>query len=292
MIAAALGRRLRGREGLPARAQPRADGALPALSAAQRRDASERRAGSVARIRRMKIWVDMSAPAHVLVLRPIIERLRAAGHEVEVTSRDYTQTQELLELHGMDAHADRPPRRRLAVRKLLRLLAAHGEDAAVRKGTRLRPRARPRLQRPRDRRPRARHPRGEHARLRVRRHPAPGRLPARQAGDVPGLGAAGAPAEVRGRAREAVPVSRVQGGVLPRGLRAGPRGARASSASTPSASWWSCGRHPTSRSTTASRTRCSPRCSRGSAASATSTRWSCRAPRRSASSSRGWRCPR
>ena len=27
----------------------------------------------------MKIWVDMSAPAHVLVLRPIIERLRAAG---------------------------------------------------------------------------------------------------------------------------------------------------------------------------------------------------------------------
>ncbi len=25
----------------------------------------------------MNIWVDMSAPAHVLVLRPIIERLRA-----------------------------------------------------------------------------------------------------------------------------------------------------------------------------------------------------------------------
>src|SRR4051812_36698740 len=47
----------------------------------------------------MRIWVDMSGPAHVLVLRPIIERLRAAGHEVEVTSREYTQTQELLELH-------------------------------------------------------------------------------------------------------------------------------------------------------------------------------------------------
>jgi uncharacterized protein len=44
----------------------------------------------------------MSAPAHVLVLRPIIERLRAAGHEVTVTSRDYTQTQELLDLHHMD----------------------------------------------------------------------------------------------------------------------------------------------------------------------------------------------
>ena len=44
----------------------------------------------------------MSAPAHVLVLRPIIERLRGRGHEVEITSRDYAQTQQLLDLHGMD----------------------------------------------------------------------------------------------------------------------------------------------------------------------------------------------
>ena len=43
----------------------------------------------------------MSAPAHVLVLRPIIERLRAQGHTVEITSRDYAQTQALLDLHGM-----------------------------------------------------------------------------------------------------------------------------------------------------------------------------------------------
>jgi predicted glycosyltransferase len=49
----------------------------------------------------MRVWVDMSAPAHVLVLRPIIERLRSQGHEVEVTSRDYAQTQALLDLHGM-----------------------------------------------------------------------------------------------------------------------------------------------------------------------------------------------
>src|SRR3954447_14519172 len=49
----------------------------------------------------MNIWVDMSAPAHVLVLRPIIERLRAQGHTVEVTSRDYAQTQPLLDLHGI-----------------------------------------------------------------------------------------------------------------------------------------------------------------------------------------------
>jgi uncharacterized protein len=46
--------------------------------------------------------MDMSAPAHVLVLRPIIERLRGEGHEVEITSRDYAQTQQLLALHGLD----------------------------------------------------------------------------------------------------------------------------------------------------------------------------------------------
>jgi predicted glycosyltransferase len=50
----------------------------------------------------MRIWVDMSGPAHVLVLRPIIERLKAAGHELEVTSREYAQTQQLLELHGIE----------------------------------------------------------------------------------------------------------------------------------------------------------------------------------------------
>ena len=46
--------------------------------------------------------MDISAPAHVLVLRPIIERLRNAGHDVEVTAREYTQTVELLELHGFE----------------------------------------------------------------------------------------------------------------------------------------------------------------------------------------------
>ena len=45
----------------------------------------------------------MTAPAHVLVFRPIIERLRARGHEVEVTARDYSQTVELLEMHDIPA---------------------------------------------------------------------------------------------------------------------------------------------------------------------------------------------
>ncbi|MFL5827784.1 MAG: DUF354 domain-containing protein [Thermoleophilaceae bacterium] len=53
----------------------------------------------------MRIWIDMTAPAHVLVFRPIIERLRGQGHEVDITARDYAQTLELLELHGID-HID------------------------------------------------------------------------------------------------------------------------------------------------------------------------------------------
>lgn len=44
----------------------------------------------------MRIWVDMTAPAHPLVLRPVIERLRDAGHDVDVTARDYAQTLGIL----------------------------------------------------------------------------------------------------------------------------------------------------------------------------------------------------
>ena len=45
----------------------------------------------------------MTAPAHVLVFRPIVQRLRDRGHEVTLTARDYSQTVELLDLHGMSA---------------------------------------------------------------------------------------------------------------------------------------------------------------------------------------------
>ena len=51
----------------------------------------------------MRVWIDMTAPAHPLVFRPLIERLRARGHEVEVTAREYAQTLQLLELHGLEA---------------------------------------------------------------------------------------------------------------------------------------------------------------------------------------------
>jgi predicted glycosyltransferase len=50
----------------------------------------------------MRIWIDMTAPAHPLVFRPIIKRLREHGHEVEVTARDYAQTLELLDMLGIE----------------------------------------------------------------------------------------------------------------------------------------------------------------------------------------------
>src|SRR2546423_6857421 len=45
----------------------------------------------------------MTASAHVLVFRPLIELLRERGDEVEITARDYAQTLQLLELHGLEA---------------------------------------------------------------------------------------------------------------------------------------------------------------------------------------------
>jgi predicted glycosyltransferase len=51
----------------------------------------------------LKVWVDMTAPAHVLVFRPLIRILRERGDEVAVTARSYAQTLELLELHGIEA---------------------------------------------------------------------------------------------------------------------------------------------------------------------------------------------
>jgi predicted glycosyltransferase len=93
----------------------------------------------------MRIWFDMTASAHPLVLRPVIERLKAAGHEVEVTARDYGQTLEILERLGIPftsfgAHAGASMARKAAAladrtRKLRRfsrgrfdLAVAHGSN--------------------------------------------------------------------------------------------------------------------------------------------------------------------
>jgi uncharacterized protein len=49
----------------------------------------------------MRIWIDLTNSPHVLVMRPVIERLRADGHEVRVTARDFAQTIELCERLGV-----------------------------------------------------------------------------------------------------------------------------------------------------------------------------------------------
>ena len=69
----------------------------------------------------MRLWFDMTAPAHPLVLRPVIERLRAAGHDVVVTAREYAQTVELLQRLNID-HV---------------VIGAHGGASRVRKLTAL-----------------------------------------------------------------------------------------------------------------------------------------------------------
>jgi predicted glycosyltransferase len=51
----------------------------------------------------MRVWVDLTNSPHPLVLRPIIERLRADGHAVSVTARDFAQTVELAERLGLGA---------------------------------------------------------------------------------------------------------------------------------------------------------------------------------------------
>jgi predicted glycosyltransferase len=50
----------------------------------------------------VRVWVDLTNSPHVLVMRPVIEQLRARGHTVQVTARDFAQTLGLLERFGID----------------------------------------------------------------------------------------------------------------------------------------------------------------------------------------------
>src|SRR3954453_19630437 len=50
----------------------------------------------------MRVWVDLTNSPHVLVMRPVITTVRARGHEVLVTARDFAQTLGLLERFQLD----------------------------------------------------------------------------------------------------------------------------------------------------------------------------------------------
>jgi predicted glycosyltransferase len=53
----------------------------------------------------MRVWVDLTNSPHPLVMAPIIRRMRADGHDVRVTARDFAQTLELCERLQIDATA-------------------------------------------------------------------------------------------------------------------------------------------------------------------------------------------
>jgi predicted glycosyltransferase len=50
----------------------------------------------------MRVWIDLTNSPHVLVMRPVIEGLRAQGHDVRVSARDFAQTIELCERFGIE----------------------------------------------------------------------------------------------------------------------------------------------------------------------------------------------
>jgi predicted glycosyltransferase len=50
----------------------------------------------------VKVWIDLTNSPHVLVMRPVIEKLSEQGHEVQVTARDFAQTLGLCERFGIE----------------------------------------------------------------------------------------------------------------------------------------------------------------------------------------------
>lgn len=49
----------------------------------------------------MKIWIDLTNSPHVLFFRPIINRLKKDGHKIIVTTREHSQTIELLKMFNI-----------------------------------------------------------------------------------------------------------------------------------------------------------------------------------------------
>ena len=77
----------------------------------------------------MRVWVDLTNTAHVLVLRPLVEILEREGHEVTITARPLSHTVELLEDWGhphtvLGAHggASRAGKARAAIGRVRQLV--------------------------------------------------------------------------------------------------------------------------------------------------------------------------
>ena len=50
----------------------------------------------------MRVWIDITNSPHAVIFRPLIARMRARGHDVTVTSREFAQTVGLLDRFGID----------------------------------------------------------------------------------------------------------------------------------------------------------------------------------------------
>jgi uncharacterized protein len=53
----------------------------------------------------MRVWVDLTNSPHVLVMRPVVRALERRGAEVLITARDFAQTLQLCERHGLACEA-------------------------------------------------------------------------------------------------------------------------------------------------------------------------------------------
>ncbi|HEX8205271.1 MAG TPA: DUF354 domain-containing protein [Solirubrobacteraceae bacterium] len=94
----------------------------------------------------MRVWVDLTNTAHVVVLRPLVELLEARGHEVEITVRPLSHTVELLEdwghpfvafgAHGGVRRADKARAAAARVRRMVAFGRERGPfDAALAHGS-------------------------------------------------------------------------------------------------------------------------------------------------------------
>jgi predicted glycosyltransferase len=56
----------------------------------------------------VRVWIDVSNSPQVPFFRPLVALLQERGHDVEVTTREFAQTVELLTLHGISHHVVGP----------------------------------------------------------------------------------------------------------------------------------------------------------------------------------------
>ncbi len=94
----------------------------------------------------MRVWVDLTNTAHVVVLRPLVELLEARGDEVAITVRPLSHTIELLDdwghpytafgEHGGVRRADKARAAASRARRMVAFGRAHGPfDAALAHGS-------------------------------------------------------------------------------------------------------------------------------------------------------------